>query len=102
MFNRQPKNLQNDLSVKLQAALYGIYCVINFTTTQSMGWVGQSEQWAQVCQQFEVHKVEVQHFRFCHRFCVLHSYHCEFQSHALGLAAIFTPPESRTVESILS
>lgn len=67
-----------------------------------MGWVRQCEQWGLAYQRFEVHKVEVQHFRFCQMFCMLHDYHCEFQSHALGLAAVFTPPKSRTVESVSS
>jgi hypothetical protein len=37
---------------------------------------------------------------FDEREAVLRNYHYEFQSHALGLAALFTPPGSRTDEFI--
>lgn len=63
-----------------------------------MEWTGDCERWAHAGEQFEVHKVEVQHFRFCHQFCVVHNYHYRFQNQALGLVAIFTPPKSLTIE----
>lgn len=62
---------------------------MNFTTTKTQGWQKHCWEWAKNNEPFELHGVEVIHYRFCDELCAAYQY--KFRGFQSGSVFVFEP-----------